>query len=37
LENGNVLSENYRAPLDRFPETLATTVRIELLRTWNSP
>ncbi|MFJ8390847.1 transposase family protein [Streptomyces sp. NPDC094438] len=34
LENWKILSENFRRPLDRFPEILETVTQLELLRTW---
>ncbi|MGA5135459.1 transposase family protein [Streptomyces olivoreticuli] len=37
LKNWKPLSENYRGPLDRFPETLDTVIQLELLRTWTTP
>jgi hypothetical protein len=37
LENWKILSEDYRGPLDRFPETLDTVIQLELLRTWTTP
>ncbi|MFI1184623.1 transposase family protein [Streptomyces sp. NPDC020799] len=37
LKNWKVLAEDYRGPLDRFPETLDTVIQLELLRTWTTP
>ncbi|WP_372412487.1 hypothetical protein [Streptomyces luteireticuli] len=37
LENRKALSEDYRGPLDRFPETLDTVIQLEPLRTRTPP